>query len=468
LLASKLNTRTSLVFGLGVAFLVFVLLFGGGSRADVLSNMVMRPLAVLVCAVAIVKLPRERIRSSREMLAFAAVVLGYVLIQLIPVPPSIWSALPGRELAVEVERVAGIAPQWRPATLSPSGGWNAFYSLFVPLAVLLLGIQLQREERFALLYVVLGFGALTALVGMLQVLAPSNGLLYPYRITNYGLEVGLFANRNHQAVFLSCLFPMIAVAASQPGADAARSRLRLLLAGIAGVVLVPLILATASRAGLVTAAIGLVSVPFLFSPPGNLQQGKRKKDAARFGLTGKRLAYGGGAALVALVALIGYLMASSPTLQRLFETNQDEARGMMWSTTASIIGDYLPWGSGIGSFVEAFKVAEPTELLGPAYVNHAHNDYLELLLTGGVPAAVLLLVAALWCAAGAFRGWLRVKGARREAAFTRMASVVILILAVASAVDYPLRTPSLMAVFVIAAIWLKGDRVGGIGQKGFA
>src|SRR3546814_13351782 len=40
--------------------------------------------------------------------------------------------------------------------------------------------------------------------------------------------------------------------------------------------------------------------------------------------------------------------------------------------------DAFPFGWGAGSFVTAYKVVEPDHLLSQNYLNHAHNDLLEI------------------------------------------------------------------------------------------
>src|SRR3546814_18783044 len=66
-------------------------------------------------------------------------------------------------------------------------------------------------------------------LGLAQVIGPRDGPLYLYEITNNGSAVGLFANRNHQAALLACLFPMLAVYASIDHPSAERMRLKFAL-----------------------------------------------------------------------------------------------------------------------------------------------------------------------------------------------------------------------------------------------
>jgi O-antigen ligase len=104
----------------------------------------------------------------------------------------------------------------------------------------------------------------------------------------------------------------------------------------------------------------------------------------------------------------------------------------------------------VGSYVEAYQVLEPDNLLRPTFSNHAHNEVLEILFTAGLPGAVLIFLALAFLAAAVWRG-LRTAG--EAALFKRLGIVVIILLAIASISDYPVRTPILSAVFVLAAIW---------------
>ena len=69
----------------------------------------------------------------------------------------------------------------------------------------------------------------------------------------------------------------------------------------------------------------------------------------------------------------------------------------------------LPFGSGFGTFVPVFEQFAPRTLLldQNRYVNHAHNDWLELWLTGGVIAIVLTVGFLAWLAASTFSLWRR-------------------------------------------------------------
>jgi len=113
---------------------------------------------------------------------------------------------------------------------------------------------------------------------------------------------------------------------------------------------------------------------------------------------------------------------------------------------------YFPVGSGLGAFDPVYRIHEPSALLGPAYVNHAHNDWLEISLDAGLPGLLLLGAAVLWWLWRSIKVWIR--NGNREGTLPRMGSSILLLVFVASVTDYPARTPMIMAVVVLAGVWL--------------
>jgi O-antigen ligase len=118
----------------------------------------------------------------------------------------------------------------------------------------------------------------------------------------------------------------------------------------------------------------------------------------------------------------------------------------------SMIGEYFPVGTGAGAFDPIFRIHEPFSLLKPTYFNHAHNDYLEVILDTGLPGLLILLAALVWWGWKSIRVWGSDAGAAAKTG--RLGSTVILLVLIASAVDYPARTPLIMALLVVAAAWL--------------
>src|SRR5690606_19450824 len=96
----------------------------------------------------------------------------------------------------------------------------------------------------------------------------------------------------------------------------------------------------------------------------------------------------------------------------------------------------------------------PASVLNPLYVNHAHNDWLEIPLTMGLPGVLALLAGLSVIGWRAFNLWRTGDVSKQAVRYGRMASVIIGMLALASVTDYPLRTPTMMAVLAINLLWL--------------
>lgn len=434
-----------------VTFLLLTFVTGGGSRADIRSLVILRPAAVIFCGIGLWSLKWEHVKAYRFLFGMAAGIFALVGSHLIPLPPALWETLPGREIITEIDKLAELGEIWRPISMVPSATWNALYSLFVPLAVLVLGVQLSREERFKLLPVLLSLGLFSGFWGILQVVGDARGPLYLYNITNNGEAVGLFSNRNHQAMLLASLFSMLAVYACSGVRSVEQANARGYLALAAGAVLVPLLLVTGSRAGLAVGVIGAISIPFLYRKPTIIIP--KKRDGKKTYLS---WIFGGFAALC-LGALTLILSRAEAVHRLLTKDETDELRFQMWPYIADMAWKYFPVGSGVGSFVEAYQIDEPQILLDTTYVNHAHNDWLELYMTTGIVGLIMLGLAVFAFGRSTLAAFNAPLADGRDISFARLGATIIFILAVGSIGDYPLRAPSIACLFVIATLWLTGD-----------
>lgn len=424
-----------------------IFLMGGSARLEVQSLVILRPIAILVLGIALFNMQRHHIRENIILLGFAASLLVVSLFQFIPLP------LPPAEsvtsvILEQVSKFTGNHGDVHPVTLTPRNTLNSIFALMVPLAVLILGCQLTKEERFLLLPVILVFCLISGILGLLQILGGGDSFWYLYDITNDGSVVGFFANRNHQAFVLAFLFPMMAVYVSIGVKSLEQYRFRLISAIFVGVLLVPLILITGSRAGLAIAFLAICSVPILHRRP-NLQA-SRKGPA----LLAKWRLFLVPAGILILVALT-ILMARGEAISRLLAPDQNEdLRFMIWNPISEAAQGFIPFGTGIGSFPSLYQVIEPDELLFSNYVNQAHNDWLDILLTANL-LGLLPLMAFLGFLLARFvsiaRNW---GSSSRTKAYQSLGAVIVLLFAIASATDYPLRTPLGATIFVVALLWL--------------
>ena len=314
---------------------------------------------------------------------------------------------------------------------------NALYALAIPFAVIGLCAQLSDRDHTFILIALIILISLSGALGLLQATGVDIRL---YKISSE--NPGLLANRNHQGILLATLFPMLAAVSWLGGAWRMPRNLVSIVAGALAVIALPLVVVTGSRAGLVASLIAVVLlVPFIVLPA---VEGGRKKGVLS---TVSQLGIGAGV----MGGLIWLTVAASRdvALTRL-QSAGDEPRYPLWKSVADMLPTYMPWGSGIGSYVDVYQILEPSDLLQATYSNHAHNDWLEIALTAGVPGLLIVgwAIALFWFAAwGAFRA----RGA--SGVFARLGVGLILLIAIASTVDYPARTPIVASVLAIAAVW---------------
>lgn len=441
--------RSSFLFRPGLSLLLLGILLatlwltGGASRAEVLGQVVVRTVSWIVLIVAILFGPRPSLNGAKPVLILLGLAAVLALVQLIPLPPAVWQSLPGRGSLAEAALASGQVQPWRPWSIVPGATFNAASSLVVPFATLLLLLQLKPDERLLLPALLLGFVTISMLVGLLQF---SGAVLNNVFVNDTpGAVAGTFANRNHFALFLAigCLLAPVWSFAGEK-----QPRWRTPVAW--GLVLLFLltILGSGSRAGL---GVGLAAVLL-----GLLMSRKAMQRAlARYPRWVFPAVIAGIVGIVALFVLLSFLSNRAVSIDRVFalDATQDmRSRGL--PVVLGLLGDLFPFGAGLGSFDPIFRAYEPFDLLKPTYFNHAHNDFLEVMLDAGLPGLLLLVAAFGWWAWASVRAWWA--GPHRRQALPRLGSAILFLVAIASIVDYPARTPMMMAVIMIAATWLSG------------
>lgn len=415
-------------------FACFALFWGaaltlGGAGADYpLIGMMIQVGSVLILTMAFLGF------SKPQGLAFvgpfptilAAGIVALPLLQLLPLPPALWQALPGRERAVEIYGLLGWKDAWLPLSLDPEATKAAALSLLPGLGTFFLVRTLTSEQRLKVATIMVGAALIGALLGALQI--TTGGAFTPFDSVHRGHALGFFTNRNHQALFLLIAMPF--ACAIFPAGHRQRKGKSNGAWAAAGVILIlaAAVLATKSRSG---AAFLLIILPFC---------------AVQLGLLKFRART---AAIAALIAglLIAAVMGSSAVQDLLARFgNAHDDRVTFWTNTLLALKQSGGIGTGFGTFQIMYRAVEPLADLKASYVNHAHSDYLEVLLEGGLPALVLLLAVLGWIGA---RGVTLMRSKERSLdhrlAIAALAGMVLVILH--SVVDYPLRMLAIEAAF---------------------
>jgi O-antigen ligase len=453
--------KASPFFFLCAVVMVASLILGGGTRGGFLSDAILELLAIpllLMCFWKLFEVPLTK--QMRLALWFCLAIAVLPLIQLIPLPPWLWTVLPNRQPSVEAFDIVGHAVPWMPISVSPQATWLSALSLVPALAIFLGTFLLAYHERRWLSLVVLAVGIISLFVGLAQVAQGPNSPLRFFEVTNPTEAVGFFANRNHFAALLYCLTLFVAawtmhVATIRTARDPKKDEYNVV--GVVGLIagfiaLVGLLAGEAmarSRAGL-----GLTIVALF----GALALGIADRQAVNFsnwraGFTPTKVLVGA----IALATVFAIQFALYRVMDRFAFDPLQDVRYLLAHHTFEAAKAYMPLGSGSGTFVPVYAMFERPEDVSDAYVNHAHNDALEVLLETGVVGLVLLGLFVTWLIWRSLEIWRLTSDYGTTAldrSLARAATIAAALILVHSLVDYPLRTGSMMAIMAFACALL--------------
>jgi len=422
-----------------VALVVISVLFGGASRQNPirLGVVELSSLPLLVMALRQLSASSDW-RAFGRPIAILAAIYGVVIVQLIPLPPAIWTQIPGHAAEARALQLAGLPLGWRPISLAPQEGMLSVLALVPPTAMFFGALRLNSQNLRLIIQLWLLLAALSIAIGVFQLIWSDEGSwIYPYSVTHYGSLVGFFANRNHEAALLVVLLPFAAVLIA--GGPSGRRRfgyLQLLAAAFMALVCIGLT-GVHSRMGITLAGPAILACGMIIWLSPSRQSRLRSAIAIA-------------SATLAIVFISGAVIFG-PLLAR-FESLPDERRFVAWPNVEHAADIYLPLGSGIGSFDPVFRSVEPLSMVESTYFNHAHHEYLEVWLESGWLGIAVLIAFILWFAPLTFRAWIGRDQARigwnRDLA--RAGSAGVLLLMAYSFVDYPLRTTTISVLFAFA------------------
>jgi O-antigen ligase len=422
---------------------LFACLILGGSAQGIWQNMILQLAGVAIIAWAATARSDEPLsRASRQLLWLAALAIAVVALQMVPLPPGLWTHLAGREAIAGGFSALGSPVPPEPLSLTPAGTLNSLLGIIPPLAIVCAMVRLKAyRPKWLIVALIAGTVAGIAL-GALQVAAgnPLESPLYLYEDTNWSKAVGFFANADHMATLLVITIPFLAalVAAAKSSGIQRLSAIVAIAAGIGILVLVGLAL-NGSLAGYGLALPVIVASALLIVPPGNRL---RLWIVALAAL----LVIGSVAALESTAigsSAIGAHAASSA-----------QSRRDIAATTARAVGDFMPFGSGLGSFRNVYVLYEQPEQVTDVYVVHAHDDYLEIALELGLAGVILILLFLAWWAAAVWRAW----RSAEAGPFARAAAIASAAILIHSIVDFPLRTAAIAACFGMCAALVADSR----------
>jgi O-antigen ligase len=425
-----------LVWSAAGLLLVAILIGGGGAEAPVLNGILEAGGAILLCITAARHFAGRPLPPAAVWpMTFLVGMLLLIFAQLVPLPPSWWTGLPGREAASSVYALVGQHAAAHPLSLDAEATRRFAAALLLPAGLLFAALHANRNGLIILARTVVLGALVSAILALAQFAMGLQPGLYPYGLPRAAVSTGLFANPNHQAQLMLAAIVMCGVLLHF-NSPRPRPHRRKNLPFHPVWLLFPVFMAgailTQSRAGLILLIPALIAAILIAA---------RRRGLARvFSLS-----------MIAIPVLALMVALFPGGLERGAEVQMELSAGGRITNLPDILftlQQFWPWGSGFGTFVPVFKINENLDLMGDAFVNHAHNDLAELLIEGGLPMAVLLGAALL---ATAVRIWRLVASRHSTEPATALAGLTIILLAlVHSLVDYPLRMQGLAAVFAIA------------------
>ncbi|MER8727149.1 O-antigen ligase family protein [Mesorhizobium sp. M1027] len=393
---------------------LFVSLLIGGGTASGLYTDTLIEVAAIVSAAAVFSQTADQ-RIPRPVLLLPVFTVALAVLQIVPLPAAIFNGL-RPELLLGHPWVG--ESRFRFISVGVGRTVECLLYLLAAAAFFLAVLRLRAEQVSALLPFFFMGVICNGLAGAIQYSLSDDvaivGLL-PFTI-----NAGLFANRNHFAALLFVSIPFVVYHGLFRG--------RLLSGSLGLVTLLLLLLAAGSRAGvLIGLAITVLSGVFLSA----------RSRASGFSV------------LLIFVGLSIYTIGAWTKID-VEAIDPTFGRGEFARTTIEGIKDNWATGVGFGNFQKAYQIYEREGMIFRQYVNHAHNEYLEIAFEGGVLAILLM--------AGYFVLLFAALARVRRDPLQKAAFLSVSFLLIHSLVDYPLRTGALAMTFAYmnAIIFHKG------------
>jgi O-antigen ligase len=450
---SSLNSR--LPWGCVVGFwLALIILTGGLTTPSPLALTFQFGVSAILVILSCWRL-RHGLPNRFSLFGWLLLLSAFLLVcaQIVPLPPDLWKKLSGRQLISDTLTLTGGELPWLPLTLTPSETRWTLVSMVPVFAGFLAALSLKGRDMFMIAVAVISLAIFSVILGLLQKSGQVPDWMYFYGKPISLTATGPFGNRNFLAVQLFSSLPFLAVLAIS---IQRRTGMRSLL--ILGFVLVYMAIMLAGLASVGSRGGVLLAMPAVFltllfvykTPP---EIGRMQRSG--FAIMGVI----GGIMVISQASMLGIL--------RLVEKDPlADFRSTIFGITWAAAKSFWPAGSGFGSFVPVYQIYETPNAILDRYVNAAHNDWLQLLLEGGLAAGILCTGFILMYLYAVWRALNHNVAADDFSTTVRASIVVVLLMAIHAIFDFGLRTPALLAIFSLSCgLICRSGRYGNIPQK---
>ncbi len=378
--------------------------------------------------------------------------LCLVLFQTIALPGRVVSWLsPNRVLPGLQAALTPGATRWVTLSLYPHDTLLGFFKLAAYLAAFVLAAYAfePREGRNVLAPGLIVLGSLEAAYGIVQYLTGYQKIFGFTKQFYTEDATGTYINHNHFSGFLELVIPFAAMmvfynlqSRSAQGAPQRRRggasgyslslHPRIFFYAFIVVLLLIAVVFSRSRMGIVSVLASLILMALL----GQLGGGRRAWMVVTLLLIACSMTY---AIWIGLDPVMKRFEALTPS-----GLENPYARVAIWKQASGILKDYPAVGTGLGTFAVAFRRYQTSSL--DLFVDHAHNDYLEVATDTGILGAVLLFIPIMGLLLKMILAYVGARSAyRRSVLLACIGSTAALL--VHSTMDFNLQVPANALLF---------------------
>jgi O-antigen ligase/tetratricopeptide (TPR) repeat protein len=317
-------------------------------------------------------------------------LLAYLCLQLVPLPAGVIRLISPQTYSLYGTSAPAVGQAgWRPLSINARATVMELFRLASYAAFYILTVQLlsRRDLLKRTVAAIAIFGAVLSLFAILQQVL-SNGRIYWIReLTQGGAFFGPYVNRNHFAGLMEMIFPVVfcLFLFHKPDFSGGSFRERIsgifdgemanvsILLGFSAVLIGTSVFLSLSRGGVVSLSLSMLVMSILL-----MRREKKRKQIRLFIL------------ILSLVVLCVGWFGWKPIIERFEPAGRSEIsdlRVSIWKDSVGIIKDFPVVGTGFGSYVNIYP--KYRSIFDDELLNHAHNDYIELLADGGVIASAL-------------------------------------------------------------------------------
>ncbi|HAM52933.1 MAG TPA: hypothetical protein DCP92_20380 [Nitrospiraceae bacterium] len=320
--------------------------------------------------------------------------LAYILFQLVPLPAGLLRVVSSGTYALYKETLWAADPNaWGSLSVNRNATLAEFFRLAAYAAFYILTIQvLARKDLLKrTVWILVVFVSVLASFSMLQHFLWNNKIYWLREVPVGAHPFGPYVNRNNYAGLLDMILPLIVClfiyyrprnscrslrAKAVEAFSNPLTNVHVLL-GFFALLVATSVFRSLSKGGIISLCISMIFLAGIIR-----NKGKEAK----------------GWLLVALIVTLAFYSVGwfgwNQIFKR-FEALRDtqgaiaEARMGIWKDSVAMIRDFPLTGTGFGSYIHIYP--KYRSITAEEIVDHAHNDYMELLSEGGFVAVVIFL-----------------------------------------------------------------------------